>query len=93
MRSTLFVLFLGMSFTAPTFAHPGEVHDKVKVARQMNERSVDAQEQIDSYSQCSDSTERRAMQERAYARRGERLAKLREERGIKDDGEWFSLDG
>jgi protocatechuate 3,4-dioxygenase beta subunit len=86
MRPPLSLLVVGLSFTALTVAHPGEYHDKVRLARQMNERSLEAQEQNELYNQCSNSVERRAMQERAYARRAERLEQLRIERGVADDG-------
>lgn len=86
MVLTLSILVLGLTCTSLIVAHPGEHHDRVKVARDMNERGFDAEEQMGLYRQCSDSDERRAMKSRAHARRGERLRKLREERGITSDG-------
>jgi hypothetical protein len=83
------VLAAALAFSSLGATHPGEYHDNLEIARQMNERSLDAEEQFLSYQRCQNTVERREMQERAHSRRSERPRKLREERGVTEDGESF----
>jgi protocatechuate 3,4-dioxygenase beta subunit len=80
-----------LCFFALTAAHPGEHIDKVALHKEMKERGIEAEEQRRSYGECEDSEHSRARQERAYQRRAATVQRLREERGIADEGEYCHL--
>ena len=85
------LLTTALTFSSLVATHPGERHNHLELARQMDERSLDADEQVIRYQQCQNTVERRAMQERAHSCRAEQLRKLREEREVTEDGDNFAV--
>lgn len=85
------LLTTALTFSSLVATHPGERHNHLELARQMNERSLDADEQVIQYQQCQNTAERRAMKEFTHSRRAERLGKLRKEGGVTEGGENFAV--
>lgn len=65
-----------------SMAHPGEHHDHETIERSVRQREALARNTRRSLDGCAQSLEHKALMERSIARRADRLAKLRQKRGL-----------